>query len=112
MKKTTPEGAILAQCLELLTLRGVLHWRQNTGAFAIGEGAARRFFRAGAPGISDILLVLPGGRFGAVEVKSAKGRIRAEQQAFLDNVNKAGGWGICIRSAQELSDALDEVSRQ
>jgi hypothetical protein len=68
----TPEGRILAGCLRYLEVRGVYHWRNSTGAVQIRPG---RWYRFGKVGSSDILGILPGGRFLAVEVKARGGRL-------------------------------------
>jgi hypothetical protein len=66
-----------------------------------------RFVRFGFAGCADILgLLPPRGRFLAVEVKSAAGRIRAAQRAFLANVAEAGGLALVVRSLDELRAGL------
>lgn len=78
-------------------------WRQNTGLAMGGQHAVRFSF----VGCSDILGMLRGGRFLAVECK-ATGKVPSpEQQAFLDNVNAAGGIAICVDDPQQLIDALE-----
>jgi hypothetical protein len=44
--------------------------------------------------------------FTAFEVKSAKGRVRPEQQAFIDNVKAAGGIAGVVRSVEEAKSLL------
>lgn len=46
------------------------------------------------------------GLFTAVEVKSASGRLTPEQANFLEQVNKAGGIGICARSVEDVLERL------
>lgn len=53
-------------------------------------------------GGSDLIGWTTDGRFIAVEVKSASGRLTPEQANFLEQVNKAGGIGICARSVEEV----------
>jgi hypothetical protein len=57
--KAPRETALVRACLELLALRRILAWRNNSGAFLLGEGTGRRFVRAGLRGSADILGVLP-----------------------------------------------------
>lgn len=80
-------------------------WRQNTG-LAMGAGHAVRFSFAGC---SDILGMLRGGRFLAVECKATGKVARPEQQAFLDAVASAGGLSLCIDDPQQLIDALEAL---
>ena len=57
--KAPREQDLVAACLQLLRLRGVFAWRNNSGAFVLGEGKRRRFFRSidmpegPSPGASD-----------------------------------------------------------
>jgi hypothetical protein len=94
-------------CLQLLQLRGIFAWRNNSGAFVLGRARNRRFFRAGTPGGSDILGVLPGGRFLAVEVKRPRGMPTPRQQMFLAAVEAAGGVAVVIRDVGELAALLN-----
>jgi hypothetical protein len=107
------ESAILAQILDYLKIRGVLHWRQNSGAFALAAQGhtKRRFFRAGAPGISDVIGVLPGGRFLAIEVKREGEYPTDAQLAFMTNVNDAGGLAFVARSVEEVAMVLDAAEK-
>src|SRR5262245_49294364 len=106
--KAPRETTLVRACLELLQLRRVPCWRANTGAVAIGSGAARRFVRFGPPGQSDIIAVLPPtGRLLALECKSAAGRLRPAQKEFLDAVAGAGGASLVVRDVRQLAEALD-----
>jgi hypothetical protein len=88
----------------------VLAWRQNQGALTGTRGGKRLFVRfAAMPGISDILGVLPGGRFLAVECKRPGNRPTPEQAAFLAAVEAAGGLALVVRDVAELQAALDGV---
>lgn len=103
------ETALVKACLALLKLRGILAWRNNSGAFVLGEGAGRRFFRAGLVGSSDIFGVLPPkGRFLAVEVKVGRNRPTAKQQLFAAAVRDSGGLALTVWSVAELAELLDE----
>jgi hypothetical protein len=111
MRVSTRESDILAACLDLLRLRGILAWRNNTtGVY----DPARKCFRAfhGLKGVSDILAILGDGRLLAVETKSATGRLTPEQEWFLDEVNHRGGLGLCVRSVGELDQQLAPILAQ
>ena len=62
--------------------------------------------RFGKLGSSDIIGVLPDGRFLAVEVKALKGRLSVEQAAFLDKIRGLGGVALVVRGWQDLDTAL------
>ena len=96
------ERNIQALILMSLSEAGCLVWRQDTGAYKAPDG---RLIRYGlCKGSSDVIGLCPDGRFLAVEVKTATGRVRPEQVAFIDAVRRAGGRAGIARSVQ---DALD-----
>ena len=103
MKGTTPEGRVLNGCLKYLEIRGIYHWRNSTGAVQVRPG---QFMRFGKVGSSDILGILPGGRFLAVEAKAPDGRLSPEQKEFLEKIRCLGGLAIVARSFRELDAAL------
>lgn len=108
LKKQT-ETALVASLLQLLKLRGIYAWRNNSGAFVLGEGKGRRFFRAGLVGGSDILgVVPPRGRFLACEAKVGRNKPTADQELFLAAVRDSGGLACVCYSTQELDDFLAE----
>ena len=60
--------------------------------------------------MSDILGILPDGRFLAVECKREKGGVVSpEQKEFLLNINANGGVGIVVHSVDELAKALENI---
>lgn len=70
----TPEGAVVRSCLDYLAVRGIMAWRNNSGAtHTERKDGSRGFVRFGRVGSADILGVLPGGRFLAVECKAPRG---------------------------------------
>ena len=62
----------------------------------------------GTKGVSDILGVLPGGRFLALEVKTAKGKLTPAQADFLQSVAGGGGLAFMAQSAEEVRTRLAE----
>jgi hypothetical protein len=111
-RSATPERDILASCLELLAVRGIVAWRANTGAVTKENAAGRkRFVRFGTRGQSDILgLIPPSGRLIAVECKSSRGRLTDDQRKFLRSISNAGGVALVIRDVSELEKALQEIA--
>jgi len=71
----------------------------------------KRFMRfSSMAGISDILGILPpSGRFLAIECKRPGNKPTAEQDAFLDIVRQCGGIAVCVRSIDELEQALTDA---
>lgn len=105
-RTTTTEAQVLRACLDLLRLRGVLAWRNNSGMLRDARGRPVRF---GLVGSSDILGVLPGGRLLAVEVKRPGGRPTEAQRGFLGAVIGAGGAALVIDDVAALAAVLDRL---
>jgi hypothetical protein len=99
------ENDVLQGCIEYLTIRGIYCWRNNTGAVKNGK----RFIRFGFPGSSDIIGILPDGRFLAVECKREKGGVlSAMQKSFLSAIEKNNGVAIVANSVQKLAEELNK----
>lgn len=85
---------------------GCLIWRNNTGILKDKTGRPIKFGLC--KGSSDLIGLTPSGQFLAVEVKTATGRVRPEQTAFIDAVRKNGGRAGIARSVDDaLKIALD-----
>ena len=97
------ENVVLKQCLEFLKLSGFFVWRNNVGSAKIGN----RFMHFGLKGSSDILGILPDGRFLAVECKREKGgKLSDEQKKFLLEIHKNNGVALCVYSIYDLKAKL------
>ena len=59
------ESDVLRGCLDYLKMKNIFCYRNNSGATKVGS----RFIRFGYKGSSDIIGILPDGRFLAVECK-------------------------------------------
>ena len=81
-------------------------WRQNTGAAKLNG----RMVTFGTPGCADILgLIAPGGRFLAIECKTATGRQSEAQKSFERMINSFGGLYILARSLSDVDQALAAI---
>jgi hypothetical protein len=103
---TTPENRVKKECLEYLKLRQIKAWSNPSGAVQIRPG---KFMSFGLKGSSDILGVLPGGRFLAVECKAEHGRLSPEQREFLNDIAALGGMAVVARSYRDIDQALREA---
>ena len=74
-------------------------WRQGSGLARFGG----RSVRFGKVGQSDLMAVLKGGRFLAVETKAPGEEATEEQYAFLQSVISAGGLACCVDSVDKLA---------
>jgi penicillin-binding protein-related factor A (putative recombinase) len=60
-----------------------------------------------APGSADLIGWVRG-RFLSIEVKSATGRVRPDQQTWMNVVNSHGGIAFVARSAGEAVELLEQ----
>lgn len=107
MKKPSETESIVKPCLQYLAMKGILAWRNNTGAFAGEYKGKKRFVKFGVKGGSDILGIMPGGRALAVECKMPGEKVTADQEAFLATARNAGAFVAVVHSVDELIIALD-----
>jgi hypothetical protein len=99
---STPEGQIVADILAYLKARRIYAWRQNTGAVK----AHGRMVQYGKIGSSDILGILPGGRFLAIECKYGKADPTEAQRFFIEVINSQGGLAFVARSVEDVERGL------
>lgn len=92
-------------------------WRNNSGSLPDPRTGRYVQFGVGNPGGSDLIgyrrvTVTPEmvgqeiAVFAAVEVKTPRGRIKAEQQQFVDHIRSAGGIAGIARSVDEAKSIL------
>jgi len=101
----TEEGSVVQACLEYLRIYGAFVWRSNTGCL---RDKTNRPVYFGKPGSSDVIGLLPGGRFICVECKSKKGKLSEKQKEFLAEVEKLGGLAIVARSVDDVIKAVEK----
>ena len=101
----TPEAALMQGVMLALGCEHDLTlWRNNVGVAEWRNGARTRYGLA--PGSADLIGVLAPGRFFALELKSAKGRLTADQAHWLAHVRKRGGFAAVVRSTDDARAAL------
>ena len=113
---SSPREHEIQQRIRLACGRGAVRlWRNNTGALVDQQG---RFVRFGlCKGSSDLiglrsleitteLVGLRLAQFVALEIKTAQGVLRPEQQAFLRLVQQLGGVAAVCRSVEEAEQLL------
>jgi hypothetical protein len=72
------ESEIQRQILDYLALKGIFHYRNNSGAF---KDSAAHFYRFGALGSPDIICVIKG-QYVRIEVKAPKGSSQIIRRNF------------------------------
>ena len=78
-------------------------WRNNTGAVKTQDG---RIVTFGLKGSADIIGLLRGGRFLAIEVKSEIGRQSEQQKNFQKMIESFGGLYILARCVEDVTGRL------
>lgn len=109
--KQPPESALVRACLELLAARGVYAFRVNQQGVPIA-GKPGKYRPGPTRGVSDILGVLPGGRFLAVECKRKGGKVTSDQIGFLNYVKEFGGLAVVAYSVDDLDRTLRGLRRE
>lgn len=111
MRRSNPEHKIQVALMDYLAIAGRrdLHW------FAIPNGEKRHIMvasRLKAEGVRrgtpDLCFLLPEGRVGWLEMKTAKGTLSAEQKAFRDRAQMLGHFWAMARSVDEAIPHLTE----
>ena len=102
----TSESSVKAACMGWLAHHNIFVWRNNTGAIKTEGGYWLRF---GLKGSADIIGMTRGGRFLAIETKSAIGELTDEQRDFRDAVMRNGGLFIISRGIDDLEKHKENI---
>lgn len=97
------EAMVLKDIQQYLSLKGIFHWRNNSGSFKPETGGYVRF---GFKGSSDLLGVYPGGRMFCIEAKKPGGALSDFQIEFLKSVRSKGGVILVAESVQDVIECL------
>src|SRR3990167_4027827 len=101
------EADISRSIQDYLHANKIFAWRNNSGAMSgTSSTGKKRFFHFGMQGSADIIGVLPGGQFLAIECKSAKGKLSQAQELFRDAVQRNGGLWILARDLRDVIAGL------
>lgn len=111
MNRLQPEAQIRNAIMDWLRLNRLKAWiHDSMGVWSKERGCyLRRNGRHMIRGLPDIHGVLPGGRFFAIEVKTATGRVSPEQKQQIQEINDAGGLAFVARSLKDLEDRKPEL---
>ena len=97
MNTKITEHALTLGIRQLLNMHRIWHFKHWGGPM-------------GEKGVSDII-GCKDGRFLAIEIKTAAGRVTPHQQRFIDRVNAAGGIGFVARSLEDVIEGLGLKAR-
>ena len=99
------ETEIQTQIMEYLETKGYIVTKFNNGAHKVKGGVRGRRAKS-TIGVSDLIACSPEGKFCAIEVKRAEGKLSKEQIDFLDRVRSKGGIGIAAFCLDDVSSTL------
>jgi len=97
------EQQIQRAILEFLWAKGFLAFKFNNAGIRKNDGS---WIPTGTKGVSDILGIVPPGRFLAIEVKRPGKKATQLQQQFIDNVNAKNGLAFVAYSVDEAAEKL------
>ncbi len=107
------EAEIQNLILDFLNRNRIFAFRVNTtGIFDPVKKIYRTMGKFSLKGVSDIIGILPNGRFLAIEVKSSTGRVSTEQQAFINKIMAMGGVALVARSLEDVIIPINGLRRQ
>ena len=98
------ESEIKKAILTYLKYQKIYAWNnRNVGMW---NEKGQRFIPAPMLGISDILGILPDGKFLAIEVKAEKGKPTDNQICFIENILQYNGVAFLAYSLDDVIDNL------
>ena len=104
------ENEIQNSILEFLKYKKITAWRNNSTA--VYDPTGKRFrskSKWDRNGVSDILGVLPDGKFLAIEVKkNTQARTRPSQKEFINDISSQGGVAFVAFSLNCIKENLKE----
>lgn len=105
MNLSARETNIQATVLTYLKLKGYVAWRCQAIPVPIRKGNKIVGLRQANPdtiGIPDILLVRPGGKLMAIEMKTKTGKLSPEQEHWRDQLLNVGADWLLARSLDDV----------
>ncbi len=90
--------------LKLGRRNDVVLWNNESGVAKYGAYTVR--YGVGKGG-ADLIGILDGGKFLALEVKTGRARCTKEQRMFLNLVDKLGGHAAVVRSVEDAEREVD-----
>ena len=113
MKET--EAQIQKSILQWAAAKRILMFRINVIGTPLHKGGKTIYRPSTNKGMADIHCQVLVNKIPVsvwLEVKTKKGRISANQKAFKDSVEAAGGYYYLVRSIEDVELALAEVSQK
>ena len=96
----------IAELLRATASPGVRFWHTPNGGKRAKQEAAQFKLMGVKAGVSDLVISMPGGRTGYIEVKAPNGRLTEEQENFLAAMAANGNPTAVVRSLDEAVSIL------
>ena len=106
MMKDKSEKQIQKLILDWLRWNKVFCWKSNN--VGIYRKDTNHYIPVGLKGVADILGIINGGVFLAIEVKSGKGKVSPYQREFLQNITDNGGVSFVARCLEDVKLSLKD----
>ena len=100
------ERPLIVHILTTLSLCDVFAWRNNTAGFYDTKKKCFRKAQDQIKGPSDILGVLPDGKFLAIECKTKNDKLTHSQVEFLADIESKFGIGIVAKNIDDVLNRL------
>jgi hypothetical protein len=101
------ESELLSFAITCLKQSGLVWWRVANGPVKHG-GVLKKSPIKGFP---DLAGVMPNGRFFAIELKSADGKLSSEQIEWITKLNHTGGMAVILRTKDEVREFVIGASQ-
>ena len=105
------ESDLQSAAMRFLKSYGILHWRMPVGPVVhrFGKGSSvkeiwKKNPLKGFPDVAGVFTKKYPGRFFVLEFKTEKGRLTPEQEAWIDNLARAGCACGVVRKIDDLYD--------
>ena len=109
-KKKIKEQDLKKLVVEYLNRQGHYVWPTNAGmAFFYDKNGRRSVFRSGFKGLADVVGMINGGKFLAIELKVGYNKPSDDQKAFLWKVNEMGGVAFVAYSLEEVIQIMGDT---
>jgi len=110
VKPKIKEKQIQKAITDWLAWNQIFYWRVCLGPIFV-QGKNGKTYPApnSMKGHPDIAFVLPNGRYGAIEVKSEKGKLSPEQKIWIEQLTKNGALVIVARSLDDVIKPITEA---
>lgn len=100
-------AALTSHAIWALSMKGYDAWRNNSVGIWDPQKQVFRKNKSAKLGVSDVIgFHRRTGQFVACEIKNGKDRLSDDQEYFLEEVQRAGGLAMVIRSIDDIENYM------